>query len=170
MKFSVIIPAHNEECFIGKCLDSIGRASAAYPSEVEIIVVLNRCTDGTEKIVRDWGAKIVMNDDKNLAKIRNAGAKHATGEILMTIDADSWMSENMLQKIDRALQTGKYIGGGVHIGLERVSLGIILTGILLKMCLLFTGLSGGLYWCYRRDFEAIGGFNENLLVAEDLDF
>ena len=32
------------------------------------------------------------------------------------------------------------------------------------------GLSGGLYWCYRRDFEALGGFDEALFVAEDLNF
>jgi len=170
MKFSIIIPAHNEECFIGRCLDSISRASIPYPSQVETIVVLNRCTDGTEKMACDWGARVVVNDDKNLAKIRNAGAKLATGEILVTIDADSWMSEDMLVEIDSALQSGKYIGGGVHISAERMSLGIGLSLLFLKTAIFMAGLAGGLYWCYRRDFEAVGGFNEKLLVAEDLDF
>jgi glycosyltransferase involved in cell wall biosynthesis len=170
MKFSIIIPAHNEEYFIGRCLDSISKASAAYQSQVETIVVLNRCTDGTEKIACDWGAKVIRNEDKNLAKIRNAGAKHAIGEILVTIDADSWMTENMLVEIDRMLQSGKYIGGGVPILPERTSAGIFFSLVFLKGFILLSGLAGGLYWCYRRDFEAVGGFNENLLVAEDLDF
>ncbi|OGV69137.1 MAG: glycosyl transferase family 2 [Lentisphaerae bacterium RIFOXYA12_FULL_48_11] len=170
MKFSIIIPAHNEECFISRCLDSIEKASVPYRSQVETIVVLNRCTDSTEKIVRDWGAKTLINEDKNLAKIRNAGAKTATGEILVTIDADSWMTDNMLVEIDRLLQSGKYIGGGVPILPERMSTGILFSIALLKFYILLSGLAGGLYWCYRRDFEAIGGFNENLLVGEDLDF
>lgn len=170
MKFSIIIPAHNEECVIERCLDSVHRASAPYLSQVETIVVLNRCTDSTEQIARTWGARVVANDAKNLAKIRNTGARLATGEIIITIDADSWMSMNMLTEIDRALQSGKYIGGGVMINAERMSAGIWCTMAVLNIGLFLSGLAGGLYWCYRRDFEAIGGFNENLVVAEDLNF
>ncbi len=170
VRFSIVIPAHNEECFIGRCLDSISRASVPYSTQVETIVVLNRCTDSTEKIARDWGARTITNEDKNLAKIRNAGAKKATGEILLTIDADSWMTSNMLVEIDRALQSGKYIGGGVPIWPERMSAGIFFSVSLLAFFIILSGLSGGLFWCHRRDFDAIGGFNENLLVAEDLEF
>ncbi|MFO7674465.1 MAG: hypothetical protein R6V74_12220, partial [Lutibacter sp.] len=46
---------------------------------------------------------------------------------LVTIDADSRMSRNMLTEIDRLLRTGKYIGGGVAVWPERWSLGIVLT-------------------------------------------
>ena len=92
MKFSIIIPARNEEKYISKCLDSIRVASQPYPGQVEITVCINRCTDKTEEITRSYGAKIVYDDSKNLAKIRNAGAKAATGEIIATIDADSRMS------------------------------------------------------------------------------
>jgi len=170
MKFSVVIPAHNEEVYIGKCLDSIERAAAAYPGQVEIIVVLNRCTDSTEQIAREHGARIVIDDSRNLAMIRNTGAVSATGEILVTIDADSWMTENMFSEIERALHSGRYIGGAVPIQPERMSIGIALSLFFLKGIIYLAGLGGGLYWCYRRDFEAIGGFNGKLLVAEDLDF
>jgi len=170
MKFSVIIPAHNEEVCISRCLDSIERAAAAYPDQVEIIVVLNRCADSTEQIARARGAVIANDDSRCLAKIRNKGAKSAKGEIIVTIDADSWMTENMFSEIDRALQSGRYIGGAVSIRAERMSPGITVSLFLLKGIIYMSGLGGGLYWCYRRDFEAIGGFNENLLVAEDLDF
>ncbi|MFC1569295.1 glycosyltransferase [bacterium] len=170
MKFSIIVPAHNEENYIQTCLDSISLASKPYPENVEVIVVINRCTDDTEALARHWGAKIVYEGGKNLSKIRNAGASHATGEIIVTIDADSWMTPNMLVEIDRLLQMKKYIGGGVCIYPERTSPGIWIAVVLIKTWIFLTGVAGGLFWCFRHDFEAIGGFNEQLVVGEDLDF
>lgn len=170
MKFSIIIPAYNEEDFIVDCIESISKAAEPYTGEIEIIVVLNRCTDRTEEIAVSYGARITREDSKNLSKIRNAGAKLAEGEIIVTIDADSRMSANMLTEIEKVLGSGKYIGGGVPVLPERYSLGIRTTMFLLNMVLWLAGLTGGLYWCYRRDFEAIGGFNEDLLMGEDLDF
>ncbi|MFC2091511.1 glycosyltransferase [Elusimicrobiota bacterium] len=170
MKFSIIIPAHNEEAYIGKCLDSIDRASVSFPEDVEIIVVINRCDDTTEDIAIARGARIVHEDAKNLAIIRNAGAKIASADIIVTIDADSLMSQETLTRIDCALKSGKYIGGGAYIRPERYSLGIWTTLIILRIILLLTGLTGGLYWCRKRDFDAVGGFNEKVIMGEDLEF
>ena len=50
MKFSIIIPAHNEAAYITRCLESVKQASVPYPGGVEILCVLNRCTDDTVKI------------------------------------------------------------------------------------------------------------------------
>jgi hypothetical protein len=80
------------------------------------------------------------------------------------------MTSNMLVEIDRLLQMGKFIGGGVAIWPERWSFGIGLTVLLLAVMLLYRRVSGGLFWCLRKDFEAIDGFNENLVSLEDLDF
>ncbi|EKS8366856.1 glycosyltransferase, partial [Bacillus cereus] len=96
VKFSIIIPAHNEEKYIRKCLDSIAKASEAYKEQTEVIVVLNRCTDKTEEIAKSYNCVTLKNNDKNLSKIRNAGAKIANGEIIVTIDADTIMTESML--------------------------------------------------------------------------
>ena len=172
VKFSVVIPAHNEEKYIGSCLDSIAAAAAAYPGQVEVIVVLNRCQDGTEQIARDYNCVIVQNDMKNLSQIRNAGASRARGEILVTIDADSRMTEKMLLEMERHLETGSYIGGGVSARFERVSLGIIVSTILLIIPMLFKygAISVGIFWCYKKDFDAIGGFNDQILMSEDADF
>ncbi len=30
-------------------------------------------------------------------------------------------------------------------------------------------LAGGLFWCYRRDFDSVGGFDENISIGEDVD-
>src|SRR5262249_2873555 len=123
-KFSIIVPARDEERFIGRCLDAIRVAAKAYPGQVEVIVALNRCTDRTEEIARSLGARVIEVDGKNLSVIRNAAARVATGEILITIDADSFMSPNMLTEIERRLASGRFIGGGVAIWPDRVSPGI----------------------------------------------
>ena len=168
--FSVLIPARNEEQYLPGCLESIEAAAIPFPGQVEIVVALNRCTDRTEEIALKHGAKVVQDDSRNLARIRNAAARAATGEVIVTIDADSRMTGNMLVEINRLLRTGRYIGGGVTIRPERWSLGIALTVLLLAVMLFWRRVSGGLYWCLRKDFEAIGGFNENLASLEDLDF
>jgi len=115
LRFSVIIPARNEELFIGACLESIRAAGTAYEGQVEVIVVLNRCSDRTEEIARSFGAHTVREDARNLARIRNAGARAAQGQIFVTIDADSAMSPDALVAIDRALSSGTTVGGGTPI-------------------------------------------------------
>jgi glycosyltransferase involved in cell wall biosynthesis len=170
MRFSVVIPAHDEEKYLPACLASIEAAARPYPGEVEVVVALNRCTDGTEAVAKSAGAKTVVEGARNMAKIRNAGARAATGEILLTIDADSVMSSNMLQVIDERLSSGKYIGGGVAIIPERWSLGIIASALLLLPLLLRYRISGGLFWLRREDFQAIGGFDEGFVSVEDVDF
>jgi glycosyltransferase involved in cell wall biosynthesis len=170
MRFSILIPARNEEQLLPRCLASIKAAAERFPGPVEIIVAINRCTDQTERIAIEHGAMVVHEDAKCLAKIRNAAAKAATGEIIVTIDADSRMSSNMLVEIDRLLRMGKYVGGGVMVWPERWSLGILVVGIILIVVLLRLRVSGGLFWCLRQDFEAIGGFSEEYISVEDLDF
>jgi glycosyltransferase involved in cell wall biosynthesis len=170
VKFSVIVPAHDEERYLGACLRSVSAAAAPYPGDVEVIVVLNRCTDGTERIAREAGARLVREDAKNLSRIRNAGAAAATGEILVSIDADSTMSANLLARADRALSSGTSIGGGVMIRFERYSLGLVLTLLLMLPLILWYRVSGGAFWCRKRDFDAVGGFDERRLSFEDVDF
>jgi glycosyltransferase involved in cell wall biosynthesis len=169
-RFSVIIPARNEERFIGACLESIRVAGTAYEGQVEVIVVLNRCTDKTEEIAHGFGARTIREDARNLARIRNAGAHAAVGQVLVTIDADSTMSPGTLAAIDGALASGTTVGGGTPIRPDRSSAGIQVTLMLLNLALTIWQFSGGLFWCSLEDFEAIGGFNESLVSGEDVDF
>jgi glycosyltransferase involved in cell wall biosynthesis len=169
-RFSILIPARNEEQLLPQCLASIKAAAGSFPNQVEIIVALNRCTDRTEAIALEAGSMVIHEDAKNLAAIRNAAARAATGEILVTIDADSQMSPNMLVEIDRLLSTGRYIGGGVMVLPERWSIGIAATALMLSGIILWHRVSGGLFWCWRKDFEAIGGFDEEFVSVEDMAF
>ncbi len=170
MRFSIVIPARDEERHLPACLDAVAAAARPYPGEVEVIVVLNRCTDGTEAVARARGARIVREDARCMAAIRNAGARAATGEFLLTVDADSRMSANMLQVIDRGLSSGKFIGGGVAILPERWSLGIVASALLLIPLAVRHRITGGLFWTRREDFEAVGGFDESFVSVEDVDF
>ncbi len=76
-------------------------------------MVLNRCTDQTETIAHSLGARTVEIAGKNLSKVRNAGARAATGDIVVTIDADSVMPPNTLMEIERLLATHNYIGAAL---------------------------------------------------------
>lgn len=88
----------------------------------------------------------------------------------MTIDADSVMSRNMLGEVMRTLSTRRYIGGGVRIYPERWSLGIACSLMVVLPFVLWHRVSAGMFWCYKSDFDSIGGFDEKLVSVEDVDF
>lgn len=175
--FTVVIPAHNEEKYIGKCLRAIKNAAKYVgPKNVEIIVVANRCTDKTAEIAEHYGARVLKNDDKCIAAIRNTGVNAANGEIVVTIDADSMMTKYSLAEIKSMLRSGRYVGGGTNPLFDRMSLGIAFSSMyvminLIPLMIKSGGyLSGAMFWSYKRDFEAIGGFDESLVSLEDMDF
>jgi len=170
MDFSVVVPAHNEELLLPDALESIGIAARAVSGRVEIIVVANRCTDETAAIAGSAGAVVVEDDSRNIAAVRNAGAARAGGEALVTIDADCRMSPRTFAEIERLLRSGRFVGGGTKVLPERRSSGIIATYALVEAAAFLTRLGGGQFWCLRADFEAVGGFDESLLLAEDFDF
>ena len=175
--FSVVIPAHNEEHYIGNCLQSVVRAAELVkPDAVEIIVVANRCTDRTAEIAGEFGARVLTNDEKCISAIRNTGIRAANGGIIVTLDADSVMSEQSLREIRRMIESGAYIGGGTRIRFERMSFGIFCSALYVAAHLVpvmlrnKAALSGGMFWFRRSDFDGIGGFDESLVSLEDMDF
>lgn len=170
MLISIITPAHNEEAHLGKCATSAKRAAEFAAVEFEHVVVLNRCTDKTETIAVNHGCRTLHDDTRNLSHLRNRGAAAAHGNVLVTIDADSWMSANMLSEVIRLLKSDRYIGGGVLMYPERWSLGIVCSLMVVAPYVIRHRVSAGMFWCYKRDFDVIGGFDESLNCIEDLDF
>ena len=164
---SVIIPAHNEEKYIKRCMDSIKAADSVFPGNTEIIVVCNRCTDRTESIAAENGAVTIINEDRCIAKVRNAGIEVAKGKIIVTIDADNRMTKNTLREIYSLLRSGKYIGGGVPIRFERYSFPLWCNDILCRVSFKLTGLYSGIFWAEKKTFDAIGGFAD-LKAMEDV--
>jgi glycosyltransferase involved in cell wall biosynthesis len=170
MDISVVTPAHNEEHYLGKCINSVKAAAQNVSLHVEHIVILNRCTDRTEEIAISGDCRVVHENAHNLSRIRNAGVSEARGSIILALDADSWMSSNMLFEVIQYLESGKFIGGGVRIRPERWSLGIACSLMVVMPFVLWHRISAGMLWCYKSDFNAIGGFDESLACVEDVDF
>ena len=170
MTISVITPAHNEEALIGRCIESVSRSASVADIDCEHIIVLNRCSDRTKEIAIRAGCQVIEDNTRNLSCIRNAGAKIAKGDIIVTIDADSWMSPNMLSEVYSTLASGKFIGGGVRVRPERLSVGIVCSLFVVLPFLLWHRVSAGMFWCKRSDYEAVEGFDESLICVEDVDF
>lgn len=167
---SIIIPARNEAAYLPRCLAAIHSAAKKLTVPIEIILVNNRSTDNTEQIARDAGCLVVHNSTKNLSMIRNAGARAAHGRYLITIDADSYMSSNLLLEIKKRLDDPGIIGGGVMIYPERWSAGIMAFILCLIPLAVYHRISAGVFFSRRHDFFAINGFDEELCSAEDVDF
>lgn len=170
MDFSVVIPAHNEQKLLPRALAAIEAARRVADARVEVIVVANRCSDETAQIAVDHGARVVVSEARNIAAVRNAGASVATGEVVVTIDADSRMAPPTFAEIRRLLETGRFVGGGTRVEAERSSTGIRATLAVVAVLTFVMRVSGAMFWCRRSDFEAIGGFDERLVLAEDVDF
>ena len=81
MKLTIIVPAFNEQAYIGPTLDSIQvavrRLQARSGVDVETIVVDNNSTDGTAVAARAKGATVVHEPVQGIARARNTGARHA---------------------------------------------------------------------------------------------
>ncbi len=171
-RFSLVIPAYNEERLLDRLLDSVEVARSAYgaPDRIEVIVADNASTDRTAAIASARGCRVVTQQKRVIAAVRNAGARAALGDVLAFIDADNQVHPQTFVEIDRALATGSVIGGATGVTLERRSPGIFVAyAILVPICWV-TGMDTGVVFCRRRDFDEIGGYDETRLVAEDVGF
>ncbi|NOT24151.1 MAG: glycosyltransferase [Nitrospiraceae bacterium] len=167
---SVAIPAHNEELHIARCVESIVMSARQVSQPVEVVVALNRCTDRTRDIAESLGARCVVEDTRCISAVRNAAVRATTAPAVVTLDADSWMSQNTISEILARVYEGRYVGGGCMVSLERYSVGIICSILAIAPYLVRQRVSIGMFWFLRESFDAIGGFDETLVSVEDLDF
>ncbi len=91
-KISAVIVAHNEEKKIADCLRSLDFVD-------EIVVVLDKCTDGTKAIVQNFTNKIIEGSWKIEGARRNVAVSAATGDWILEIDADERISKELAQEI-----------------------------------------------------------------------
>ncbi len=164
---SIIIPAHNEEDYLGLTLDAVNRQN--YP-HFEVIVVANGCTDRTAAIARNDCHRLVVLSDKGLGLARNLGAKLARGELLMFLDADTLLEpgalETVAHKFTREYAAATFKGRPDN---DRLAFRLIY-GLknFMHRSALHRG-SSGVIICWRKDFISTHGFDEALQLRENSD-
>jgi cellulose synthase/poly-beta-1,6-N-acetylglucosamine synthase-like glycosyltransferase len=106
IRFLVLIPAHNEEPVIRRCLEAI--AADRRGGDV-VLVVADRCTDATAEIARSFGARVLERgpaEEPGRAAARQAGLEHARSlewDAVVMLDADSVISPGFFLACERAL-------------------------------------------------------------------
>lgn len=99
---SVIIPARNEEEYIGQAVESVKSQDFSLP--YEIIVVDNASEDKTSEIAKNLSVRVVKEEKLGLTQAREKGYEESRGEILAYLDADSIASRNWLSLIYETFQ------------------------------------------------------------------
>jgi len=122
MKLSVVIAAKNEEKNIRACLEAVKWAD-------EVVIVDDRSTDRTVEICREYGARIVINDaGGSFHKNKNLGLDNASGEWLLSLDADEVVSPGLKDEIIARLSSDLTGLDGFYLPRDNYFLGKRITG------------------------------------------
>jgi glycosyltransferase involved in cell wall biosynthesis len=176
MKISIVIPAHNEEKYISRCLSSIEK----YKDEIfEIIVINNASIDSTTKIVEGFPfVRLVYEPQKGLPHARNKGLSEAQGEIIAFIDADTEMPKGWVKKLIKEFEKNKNLisisGPYVYYDVSIFQKGLVWTyWLTLAWPLYFvTGymILIGNFAAKKDALIKIGGFNKDIpFYGDDTD-
>jgi glycosyltransferase involved in cell wall biosynthesis len=165
-----VIPAWNEAARLPRLLDSVAVARGRFAGRVEVIVADNGSTDATAAIAAAAGARVVTVEKRCIAASRNGGAAVATAPILAFVDADSVLHPDVFGAVAAAMAKPRTLGGASRVAMERWSPGIVATFAVMLPLVWLTNFDTGVVFWRRADFEALGGYDESRLFAEDVDF
>lgn len=168
--FSIIIPAHNEENYLPETLSTLRSSLKKIEESYEIIVVDNNSTDSTAKIARKFKTKLVSEEERKIARVRNRGAREAKGDWIIFLDADSLLEEQLLKKILEHIHSGEIIGGGALVDFSGPAplparwglAGWNFISRTLKLA------AGSLVFVKTGVLKSSGGFNESVYASEEI--
>lgn len=185
-KVSVLIPAYNEEVGL---LDTVRTILASTYRNVEVIVVNDGSSDSSDALMRSFLSKQTVFDGIEVkyfykenggkGKALNFALEHATGDIIMSIDADCVVAPETIHNFVRRFDNPRVMAavGNVQIGNKDTLLGLIqqlefLFSFAFKQAESVMGtiyIIGGAAGAFRREvFERLGGYNhEN--ITEDIE-
>lgn len=177
---SFVIPTLNEIKTIEQTLQCL----AAYSGTNEIIISDGNSKDGTVDICRKYTDNVIVYDKpdrQTIAMARNMGAAEAKGEYLVFLDADvvipdidrffdvaeeAFRSDERLVALTvqyKVVPEQRTLADGIFF--RMLGLQFLLSNNILRI-----GASGGEFQMIAGDaFRAVGGFNEKLAAAEDMD-
>jgi glycosyltransferase involved in cell wall biosynthesis len=105
VKVSVVIPAHNEERYIGACLAAVLREVRRSQLDAEVIVVDNASVDGTSAASAGFpGVRVIREARKGLSMARHRGYLESSGDLIVNLDADTRMPRGYLREVIRAFE------------------------------------------------------------------
>jgi len=109
---SLIIPNHNGERTIGRCLEA---AFASRYSNFEVVVVDDRSADNSIPLIEKHPCRLIrLTEHSGASKARNTGAQNSKGEVLFFIDADCLLQPDTIATAAAVFEkqgTGVIIGG-----------------------------------------------------------
>jgi glycosyltransferase involved in cell wall biosynthesis len=176
---SVVIPAKNVAAYVGETI-----ASALAQDEVtEVIVVDDGSTDDTVAIVRavaDPRLHLMTNDSAGVSSARNLGARHASGDWLVFLDADDRLRPGAVAALLAAARRaprvvlvygdyntidseGRQIGRRELLKGRRKPSGDVLARLTSGNFI----VNGGIALIRAEAFRAVGGFDVSLRYCED---
>ena len=169
---SFIVPAYNEEHELPRALASLRAAAEASGDSFEIIVVDDGSTDATAQIARENGAIVVPVQHRQIAAVRNAGARVARGDTLFFVDADTQILPSHVTGALAALAAG-YAGGGAPVATEGSVpwWGPWFIRIFSFFYFTLSNLGAGAFlFTTRQNFQIVGGFDEQFFAGEEVFF
>ncbi len=168
---SIIIPTLNEENYLPFLLELIKNQN--FDGDLEVIVADAGSKDKTLEIAKNYGCKVIPGGLP--AKGRNNGAKVAKGDLLLFLDADVILPDNFLKKSLEEFEARKLKVASYRL-IPRTEHRVIRTcfdifynwPIILWERILAYGAMGILV--EKEIFEKVGGFDEDIKIAEDMHF
>jgi len=181
---SVLIPAHNEEKSIIRCLESVRKNTHR---KVEIIVIDDASSDNTRKLVREYIALHPNRNIKLLYKRKNVGKAEALnhalkraahGDLIMTLDADSVIDRKTIKHAVAYFDDPAIAGVAANVRVldNKTILGLLqkfeyMVGYRSKKFFSVTNsefIVGGVASTYRASVLKKVGFYDNDILTEDI--
>ncbi|MCB0324189.1 MAG: glycosyltransferase [Bdellovibrionales bacterium] len=171
---ALVIPAKNAERTLEQCLRSVlpwqesGMLS-------EVILVDDGSTDDTADIARRLGAQVLSAHGKGRGAARNLGWRHAASDLVWFIDSDCVAEPDALERLLALFRDSAVAGAGGSYGIaeEETLLARLIHEEIVERHLrmpLRVNFLGSFNVMYRRSvLEQVGGFNEELLLAQDAE-
>ena len=173
MKLSIVVPAFNEERLLPATLRRLNAGLSVIErsgGSGELIVCDNNSTDRTAELARAAGAAVVFEPVNQIARARNTGARAASGDWLLFIDADCSPGPELFEDVLAVIASGRYVGGGCTVAMAGATPVLrFWVGAWNTLSRTARWAAGAFLFCEAAAFRAAGGFNEELFASEEID-
>ena len=98
VRYSIVVPAYNEADYLDISLTSLQQQD--FDGSYEIIVVDNNSSDDTAAVATSFGVRVISEPQRGVCSARQRGAEAATGDVIVSVDADTRYPASWLRTID----------------------------------------------------------------------